>query len=159
MKGTLREHPVLATLVGVGVVVLGLSGCAPPLLFANAGVTLAEAGTSAFIEGELRSARKHPLELVASTYRQALERLDFPVIKTLVEPDYIYLAASQKNGDEIQVRMTRNSSTVTSIRIRVGLLGDQAIARLVMEEAQLILQAVPTAPSDDSGTGVTPSPR
>ncbi|MCC6428427.1 MAG: DUF3568 family protein [Phycisphaerales bacterium] len=132
----------VCTLIGIAV-----TGCAPPLLFANAGMSLAaEAGTSAFIEGELRAARKLPMVQVRDAFVQALDNLDFPITGRVDKADYIFLEARQKSGD-IVVRLRANSQRVTSISIRVGFLGDQAIARLLMEEVETILKAAATQSS------------
>jgi hypothetical protein len=127
--------------VCVAITVLALPACAPPLMIANAGMSLAEAGTSAFIEGELRSARKCTIELAAAAYEQAVIRLGFMINRTLREKDYVYISADQLRGEDIEIRLVQNTPIVTSIRIRVGVLGDQAIARLIMEEAQLLLNS------------------
>ncbi|GMV26373.1 MAG: hypothetical protein AMXMBFR58_24040 [Phycisphaerae bacterium] len=129
-------------------------GCAPPVMFANAGMSLAEVGTTAFIEGELRYARRVSLDVAAAAYEAALDRLGFPIRQRSSKPGYIYLSADQENGEEIQVRLTRNSNVVTSIRIRIGLLGDQAIARLIMEEAETILKQVLGVVPENAGSVV-----
>lgn len=144
-----HNSPILLAIVP-GLLAVFLPACAPPVLFANAGVSLAEAGTSAFIEGELRAARKQPLEDVHRAYEGALLRLNFPIVRQMVEENYIFISADQVNQDEIQVRLTRHSPTVTAIRIRVGVFGDQAIARLIMEEAE---SATP-----DGSAPATPTP-
>lgn len=130
-----------ATGVVLGVLI-GTCGCAPPLIFANAGMSLAEAGTSAFIEGELRAARRTPIDRMTRSYKLALESLYFPIMTERIEDDRAYLVADQNGGDDIEVKLTRNSDMVTSVRIRIGVFGDQAIARLVMEEAEKYLNAL-----------------
>jgi hypothetical protein len=125
----------------VGAAVVALPSCAPPLMIANAGMSLAEAGTSAFIEGELRSARKCTIDIAAAAYEQAVLRLGFTINRTLRENDYVYISADQLRGEDIEIRLVQNTPVVTTIRIRVGVLGDQAIARLIMEEAQLLLNS------------------
>lgn len=136
--------------------VLLMPACAPPLMIANAGMSLAEAGTSAFIEGELRAARKCTIEIAATAYEQALIRLGFTINRTMKEKDYVYISADQIRGEDIEVRLVQNTAMVTSIRIRVGVLGDQAISRLIMEEAQLLLNS-PLEPRTDT-TPVQPTP-
>ncbi len=132
----MKHRTLILMAIVAGLLAVSLPACAPPVLFANAGVSLAEAGTSAFIEGELRAARKQPLEDVHRAYEGALLRLNFPIVRQMVEENYVFISADQVNQDEIQVRLTRHSPTVTAIRIRVGVFGDQAIARLIMEEAE-----------------------
>ncbi len=138
---------------------LGPCGCAPPVLFADAGLSLAEAGTSAFIEGELRSGVKRPLADVRAAIIEALAALDFPVDYTNDQDGYACVIAKQNSGDDISIRLRRRSSVVTTIQIRVGMLGDQAIARLIMEEADRVLKAsAKPAPTPAPAPAPTPSP-
>lgn len=117
-----------------------VASCAPPFLFANAGVSLAEAGSSAFVEGELRSARKVTLETADRAFTLALENLQFPVERRAEGDGFVYLTADQYGDDNIQIRLTSRSPAVTSIKIRVGVFGNLAISRLVMEEALDVLR-------------------
>jgi Protein of unknown function (DUF3568) len=115
-------------------------GCAPPLLFANAGVSLAEAGTSMFMEGELRAAWRRPLEVMEQGVAEAMNTLGYRIESRTERENYIYIRGVEIDGTEIEVRLRRSSEIVTSISIRVGLLGDQAVSRLILEEAERVMQ-------------------
>ncbi|MBL8962866.1 MAG: DUF3568 family protein [Phycisphaerae bacterium] len=125
----------------IGAVLIGLlASCAPPVLFANAGVSLAEAGTSAFVEGELRAAKKIPLDVADRAFTQALSNLRFEIERRVEGDGFVYITADQVGDDDIQVRLTSRSPAVTSIKISVGLFGNLTISRLVMEEALEVMR-------------------
>ncbi|HRJ49917.1 MAG TPA: DUF3568 family protein, partial [Phycisphaerales bacterium] len=94
----------------IGAVLIGLlASCAPPFLFANAGVSLAEAGTSAFVEGELRAAKKIPLDVADRAFTQALSNLRFEIERRVEGDGFVYITADQVGDDDIQVRLTSRS--------------------------------------------------
>lgn len=114
---------------------------------ATAGISFAQAGASAFIRGELVSAERATLDESWAAAVAALEELAFD-IETLRPPEEAesqglsaYVSAKDPGGPRVKVKLERASDIVTLIRIRIDLLGEQALSRLVLSriEARLSL--------------------
>lgn len=116
-----------------------LSGCAAPAVLVTAAVPVAEAGTSAYANGELTSAYKHPLHRVDLAAESALADMGFHITRRNKAEHKVYFAAEDKRGTEISLRLEAVTVQVTGVRIRVGVFGDQALSRLLLTEVELRL--------------------
>lgn len=147
----------------IGVIVLmgGLGfggGCVPvpdPVL--SVGFSAAQAGASAFIQGELRAAMKTSIrQLFDATMDAAGEKgLRFEISDSQFREDSAVITC-RETGDEdhggnrrvIEIIMRKSSPGVTTISIQVGTFGDQPMSRLVLDEIRHKLspnQAMPDA--------------
>lgn len=118
---------------------------------------MVQAGTSAFANGRLDAAREATLELAWEAVRRAMGDLAFAPVDTWTSGDTpggpadayhqpltapvpndgapagAFFLARADGGGEIRIRLISKSAAVTKISIRVGLLGDQALSRLILE--------------------------
>lgn len=119
------------------VAAISASGCAPAIV-ATAGVSFAQAGASAFISGELRSARQASLEQAWIATLGALDELafDIQIERPPDDPERqglsAYVSAQDRGGPLVKVKLERASDAVTRIKVRIDLLGDQALSRLIL---------------------------
>jgi hypothetical protein len=121
-----------------------LSGCAVPVLFASAGVAAARAGSSAYVSGELESAEVTEMGVLFQVVQDALtEDLGFEIDIARAGDNYAYIHTSENQGRKIRVNLERKSPIVTKVNIRVGLLGDQPMSRLVLGAIQARTPAPP----------------
>ena len=141
---------------------LACAGCGPPILIASASLRAAHFGTSAYFDGQLEAAVVHPFELTTQAARTALEELEFEIVSDVERPNALYLRAKETGWREIKLSVYRKSPRVTKINMRIGILGDQAISRLILgriffllgegdavePEAILLPDAIPEAPRD-----------
>lgn len=148
------------------VCVITLSGgCMPvpdPVL--SVGFSAAQAGASAFIQGELRAAMRIPIrQLYDATIDAAGEkglRLEVREAEFRDESAVITCRETGESGHGgndrvIEIIMRKSSPNVTAITIQVGTFGDQPMSRLVLDEIRHQLspnQAIPEA-------AATPAPQ
>lgn len=128
------------------IVTLSAVGCVPvpdPVL--SAGLSAAQAGTSAFIQGELRAVvRAHIREVYDATLlamgemglRFEVRQADFrdgSAVVTCRET-----AGQERGGNDrvVEIIVRKSSPAVTTISIQVGTFGDQPLSRLVLDEIQ-----------------------
>lgn len=149
---------LLASATGV------LCGCLTPFDFAaNAGLGVAQAGTSSFIQGTLQAAFDKPMEKVFAASKQALEHLGYEITREDTGVHYAQLQGVQSDGSSIVIKLRKSSEAVTGLSIRVGLWGDNAVSRLILEEieenlaTQTLHPAVQTPVHAPSPTGAPPA--
>lgn len=118
-------------------------GCAPPILFASAGLSAVEEGTSAFIRGELRAARNVPLPTALQAAKDSLEELGFTIKNTGTRGSYAFVIARDADNRPVTVRLLGPTPVITKIKVRIGVFGDGAVSQLLMDR---ILARMPSSP-------------
>ncbi|MBX3388464.1 MAG: DUF3568 family protein [Phycisphaeraceae bacterium] len=137
------KRPFLVGLTLLASAICLLVGCVTPFDFAaNAGLGVAQAGTSSFIQGTLQAAFDKPMEKVFEASRRAYHRLGYEITREDVGTHYAQLQGSQSDGSSIIVKLRKSSETVTGLSIRVGLWGDNAVSRLILEEIEKELASI-----------------
>lgn len=120
-----------AVFAGLGIC---LAGCLTPIdLAANAGLGVAQTGTSIYAQGTLQAAFNAPMERVLEAIRSVMDELQYPKTFEEVRDTAATINFTQTDGSVISVRTKRSSPTVTGLSIRVGFWGDPAISRLIQE--------------------------
>lgn len=112
------------------------AGCSAPVIIASAGVNAVRGGTAAFVRGEMQAAARVTLEEAWLAATQAVHELQFDVRRQRLEPDSASISARESGGRSIRIELIRKSPVVTKMTIRVGLLGDQAVSRVILAEIQ-----------------------
>lgn len=139
-----------------------LSGCtaaAVATVAGTAGIGLAQGQAEAFINGELKAARMVSLDEVEVATLQAMKELKVEVITHRRGPIDAYIMAKSKGGPEIKVSLKEKTPVVTKIETRVGIMGDQAVSRLVMTRIDAMLGiAHPLIPIEVSPIVAPPHP-
>ncbi len=98
----------------------------------TAGFGLAQGQAESFIRGELKSARLVPIADARVAVVQALSELQ---LQTLTQQDDQYggyYRSKAAGGREIKVYLKADSPVMTRFTIRVGMMGDSSVSRLVM---------------------------
>jgi hypothetical protein len=131
-----------AALVAPAIVCLAGS-CAAPVVVASAAAPALQAGTAAFINGELEAAEIAPIETVYEASLSALKDLQFQIFYERPGDRTAYIFAHESAGVKITVFLEHKSPVVTKINIRIGVFGDQAISRLILGEIQARCPALP----------------
>jgi hypothetical protein len=111
--------------------VLSLPGCA---LFLIGGGAAAGAGAVVYSRGQLRSVQETRFERAWDATQDAMRDLGFVVTYQEKEPDSGKLLARTKDNDEVEIRLTAESTTATEIRIRVGWLGNEALSNVILDK-------------------------
>jgi hypothetical protein len=113
---------------------------------ATAGVTVAQAGTSAYFGGQLVTAYEAPLEMVEYAARKAVVVLQFDPRVDRRGDNSLYLMARGLDGREVSIRVESASPAVTRLKIRVGVWGDQAVSRIIQRQVEEELSLAGIAP-------------
>ncbi|MCH8028935.1 MAG: DUF3568 family protein [Candidatus Dadabacteria bacterium] len=111
-----------------------LSGCAALVLAGAAGA--AGAGTVAYIKGELQTSKEVTLVRAYNAASAAMRDMEFAIIeqdKDAVNAKVVAIGVDKK---KIRINMKRVSDHLTQIKIRIGILGNESLSRLILERMQ-----------------------
>ena len=137
---------------------LAATGCVPvpdPVL--SAGLSAAQAGTSAFIQGELRAVVRVPIREVydATVLAMGEQGLRFEVRVADFRGGSAVLTCRETAGDErggndrvVEIILRKSTAVVTTVSIQSGTFGDQPLSRLVLDE---IHRRLPVAAGSEPG--------
>lgn len=120
----------------VAFVAMAVAGCtAVPAPVLNAGVNMA-ASEGAFYAGSMQATYAFPMEALVAATVDAGETLEYTVKRhsSSASSETYYLVP--RRGDAIRVIVVRHTPIVTTIRVRVGLLGDLSLSRFVLGEIE-----------------------
>jgi len=121
---------------GVFASVMMLAACADPIIVVTAGTSVLQAGSSAFVNGEMVAAIPKPLPTVYDAADSALRELQFTIRQQKLGDLNGYLYAAETQRRRIEITLEKKSPVVTKVNIRVGFFGDQAMSRLIMGTLQ-----------------------
>jgi hypothetical protein len=122
--------PRAAGRLALGALTVALLGGCPALLLVGG------AGTSAiaFATGELRTTEKTPIEALDAACASAVDVLGYDEVTTDRDEDRIRWRARTAAGDPVDIRLFAEDAERTELRIRIGVFGDEAKSRLVLEQ-------------------------
>ena len=104
------------------------SGCVPLLLGSAAG------GAYAYVAGEMQVTEHVPMEVLWIASQEALEDLELQVVSRDKDGLTAAITALGSEEKEIKVRLEKKSASITVIRIRVGIFGDEQFSQLILEK-------------------------
>lgn len=114
--------------------VLGLAlfcnGC---VLLLVGGAAAAGAGAVAYHDGQLDASEAVSLAKARSTTLAALRDMNYGIVGDDTSPVKNVIVARTGNDTKITVTLEKLSDTVTKIRVRVGVFGDEALSGRIME--------------------------
>ncbi len=108
-----------------------LYGCAVALLGVGAGVGI---GAYKYVEGSL--VRQYPLSYSRAwdATNSALENLQISISNSMDEGAKGKIEAVRKDGKKVVIKIKDEGQGVSTITVRVGMLGDRGIAERIHEE-------------------------
>lgn len=117
----------MSLLLAVGLIAL-TSGCAALVVGGAAGAV----GSVAYVRGELKATVESPLEKTWKATQESMRDLEFVV--TLSEKDALEARVEAEGvAKTIKVVLKELGPKTTDVRIRVGVFGDEAISRRVLD--------------------------
>ena len=136
-----------ARILGAVAFACATTSCVPvaPEPFISAGLTVAQAGTAAFRQGEMQAAVRHPLAEVHNACLRALKAWALTTEVVDVNANRGIITAREAGGRLIEINTVPVSDIVTSLRIKVGFFGDQPVSRLLLDEVLKELGATPAS--------------
>jgi len=87
-----------------------------------------------FEAGELRSNVEVSLDELDLACRQAIETLGYEQVETTQDAKRILWRARTASGDAVELQLAARTASKTELRIRVGVLGNEARSRLILEQ-------------------------
>lgn len=141
------------------------------MLLASAGFQALSNGTAVYVNGELEVAYRVPFGRVWEAMQIAMADMQFRIVDARIRTESkALLFAEEVAGRSTTISVTARTPVVTKVTIRVGLIGDQSISRLIMDrlEAKMaemeslsgpgVPGALPLRPDTFPAGGVAPSP-
>ena len=114
------------TLVALAVAGLMLQGCVAAMFGAGAG-----AGTYAYVRGEYQTTVPKPLGKTYTATVAALKDLEMPVTDSSKDLTDGTVTARKGDGSEVKVFLKAEGDKVTSVKIRIGIFGDEAASKVI----------------------------
>lgn len=87
-----------------------------------------------FEAGELRSNEEVSLDELDLACRKAIETLGYEQVETTQDTKRILWRARTASGDAVELQLAARTASKTELRIRVGVLGNEARSRLILEQ-------------------------
>jgi hypothetical protein len=126
----MRIRNVIISVMLAGMIPL-IGGCA--LFLVGAGVA-AGVGAVAYVNGELRVSEEATVNKVYNSCLKTMSELQFKVTDKQTDALAGKVLAKRADGTNITISFKRQTDTVTEIRIRVGVFGDESLSRLIHEK-------------------------
>jgi len=126
------DYKQLLLLLTLGFGLLVNNGCPPVLVGAAAGVGVG-AGTVAYVGGELKSTEDVSLDRAWDATQEAIGDLGFTITERQKDLFNAQLNASGIAGKKITIALKKISDMSTGFKIRVGVFGDEAQSREILE--------------------------
>lgn len=126
-----RHGRRLCLAILLGIAMLTTSACAVLLLGAGAG---GAAGGTAYVLGELKVTKEMSLDEAWRRAQAAIKDLEFLLTSEVKDALSAKLTARTAGDKKVQIILNKHSNALTEIRIRVGVLGDDALSRLILEK-------------------------
>ncbi len=129
LRGEIRRRA--ATVVSV--FMLGAVGVAGSGCIALAAGAAAGAGTYAYVRGELKEVLGSPMDRSWSAVLGAARELELDVEEESKDAMRAQLDAKRADGTGIRIRLIAESESATEIRIRIGVFGNEAESRRILD--------------------------
>ena len=116
---------------------------------ATAGFGLAQGQAESFIRGELKSARLVPIAAARQAVLQTMGELQLQILEQRQSRYQNFYRAKADGGREIKIYLKADSAVITRFTVRVGMMGDSAVSRVVMSRIDAALGDAALAPVHD----------
>ncbi|HIG72465.1 MAG: DUF3568 family protein [Myxococcales bacterium] len=133
----MRNHLAIKVMAAAIVLAVIGTGCVALQLFAGG-----DDNPITFTDGELQSTESASFENLVVACRAAIEILGYDESDTLREEEHIRWQARTAGGDPVEIQLTTTDQKRIMLRIRIGIIGDEARSRLVLEEIHQSLEGI-----------------
>ena len=121
--------PIRTTIVALAAASLMLQGCVAAVVGAGAG-----AGTYAYVRGEYQTTYSYPLEKTYSATLAALKDLQMPVVSSVKDLTDGTIESKKGDGSDVKILLKSEGVNVTSVKVRIGVFGNEAASRLIADK-------------------------
>lgn len=109
------------------------SGCVAVMAGAGAGAAVA------YVRGDLDAILDAGLDKSVRATNRAIEQLKFAKISQKEDALIAVLVARNAADKKIEIRLEKQSETVTKVKIRVGTFGDEALSVAILDKVKMNL--------------------
>lgn len=102
------------------------------MLLVGAGAVIG-VGTVSYIKGELKGAEAASLDNTWKASISALNQLNYTITDKEKDDVYAEIIARSSTDTKVTIKLKRQSDTVTEIKIRIGLMGDETVSRRIYD--------------------------
>ena len=130
---TMKRHSFLRRTVRTLILVLGLSALAfsAGCLAVAAG---AGAGAVAYVRGDLNTTVEASLDRTHRAVSRAVQQLEFARVSESKDALLSITVARNAADKKIEIRAERMGGTLTKVKIRVGVFGDEALSQAILDK-------------------------
>ncbi|MBC6953299.1 MAG: DUF3568 family protein [Leptolyngbya sp. PLA2] len=125
-------------LVAIGGTVV-CPGCTVALVAGAAAAGIA--GTYVYTEGRLESVEDAPLAEVHAAALKAVDDLGFTLVRESQDAFNSIVTAKRADNSDVNIALEKKSDKTTSVRIRVGIVGDEAVSTEILTRIRANLKA------------------
>ena len=94
----------------------------------------AGAGAVAYVRGDLEANLEHDYNQVLKAARKAVEDLEFAKVSENKDALKAVLISRTAMDKKVEIIVTNSGKTLTNIKIRVGLIGDQELSMKILDK-------------------------
>lgn len=105
------------------------SGCIALAVGAAAGV-----GTYAYVEGIMKTTVEASLDRTWDAANKSVEQLQFSVKSSSKDALQAKLVARESDKTDVKIYLERKGDNLTEVSVRVGVFGDEAQSRLILDK-------------------------
>ncbi len=160
-RGTLhglKPHALAPRALVIVALCLAAGGCTVPAI--TGALQVAQYGTSTFTKGSLETYYQNTVDEVVIAVRKMVNDLGLRPVSDHPKDDFLYLKVMDEAGQDIYIRIKRRARMLTSISIRVGLLGDETYSTALMREVtEQLAPEVAVGPRPDRTDPTADDPR
>lgn len=117
-----------------------LSGCLAPAAVASAGLSAAQTGATAWLEGDLVGTYNEMYPDMVWACEAAAQRLALSVRVRRLDPEVFFLYLEDDNGVDVDIQVNRRTARLCQIEIRVGVWGNKPLSALMMSTIERELE-------------------
>ncbi|MCL4741383.1 MAG: DUF3568 family protein [Phycisphaerales bacterium] len=136
MRGFQAIRVAASALLGAAVL---CSGCTVALVAGAAAAGIA--GTYVYTEGRLESVEDAPLASVHAAALKATEDLGFSLVRESQDAFGSIVVSKRADNSDVTIALEKKSDKTTSVRIRVGIIGDEAVSTEILARIRENLKA------------------
>ena len=136
------------------VIFLLLSSCAAPIL--PSAIQIAQLGTTTFAGGSLETVYPQPYESVGLAARKMITDLGLQVLVDRPQKGFLYMEAIDMTDTTIAIRVKQRTASITSVRIKIGFMGDEPYSTALMGRIAANMKPEDTDPKAAPKPGAQP---
>ena len=91
-------------------------------------------GTYAYTQGELNTTFESSLDRTWAATQAAVNDLQFEIGEQSKDALQAQMRVNQADGTPVRIRLNRQTDSLTEVRVRVGIFGDEGVSRAVLDK-------------------------